>query len=131
LQECTLGLPLCLHGLEITNIFRTGSETPRILALIFNNLIFQNRKCQKWTKNSFEIYKRSFLILVCDNFRLFFSLCYEKSKFQCLITSLLLVLEQKKVLSGYRRSYPRNVEMKLYLNFDLYLKVKPMTRCLF
>jgi hypothetical protein len=33
---------------------------------------------------------------------------YEKSQFQCSITSLLLVLEQKLVFIGYRKSYPRN-----------------------
>jgi hypothetical protein len=45
---------------------------------------------------------------------------YEKFKFQCLITSLLFVLEQKVVLLGYRKSYPRNPEMYTYLTFDLF-----------
>jgi hypothetical protein len=41
---------------------------------------------------------------------------YEKSQFQCLITSLVLVLEQKKVLTGYWKSYPRNLKMpKLFI----------------
>jgi hypothetical protein len=50
---------------------------------------------------------------------------YEKSQFQCLITSLPLVLEQKIVLTGYRKSYPRNWKMCSYfwyfsnLTFDL------------
>jgi hypothetical protein len=34
-----------------------------------------------------------------------------KSQFQCSITSLLLVLEQKIALPGYRKSYPSNPEM--------------------
>jgi hypothetical protein len=49
---------------------------------------------------------------------------YEKSQFQCSIISLLLVLEQKIVLTGYRKSYPRNLKMCSNLTFDLNFKVK-------
>jgi hypothetical protein len=43
----------------------------------------------------------------------------EKSQFQSSITSLLLLLEQKIVLTGYRKSYPNNKKMCSYLTFDL------------
>jgi hypothetical protein len=46
---------------------------------------------------------------------------YGKSQFQCSITSLLLVLEQKIVLPGYRKSYPMNLGIYPCLTFDLYL----------
>jgi hypothetical protein len=53
---------------------------------------------------------------------------YEKSQFQCLKTSLLLVLEQNILLPGYRKSYPRNPEMT-YISrsnqgHDAYLRLK-------
>jgi hypothetical protein len=36
-----------------------------------------------------------------------------------------LVLEQKIVLTRYRKSYPRNLKTPSYLTFDLNFKVKP------
>jgi hypothetical protein len=45
--------------------------------------------------------------------------------------SLLLVLEQKIVLPGYRKSCPINLNIYLCLTFDLYFKVKPRSECLF
>jgi hypothetical protein len=56
---------------------------------------------------------------------------YEKSQFQCSITSLLLVLERKVVLPGYRKSYPRNSKIRSYFTFDLHFKVKPRSICWF
>jgi hypothetical protein len=56
---------------------------------------------------------------------------YETSQFQCLITSLLLILEQKIVFTGYWKSYPWNPEMFSILNFDLNFKVKLRPFCLF
>jgi hypothetical protein len=49
---------------------------------------------------------------------------YENLQFQCAITSLILVLEQKIVLPRYRKSYPQNREMYSYLTFDLNFKFK-------
>jgi hypothetical protein len=52
-------------------------------------------------------------------------------KNQCSITSLLLVLEMKIVLPGYRNSYPRNSKIHSYLTFDLRFKVKLRSICWF
>jgi hypothetical protein len=105
--------------------------------LIFKNLL-QNHKCQNWTKGIFIISMKSFLKFVRGNFlgAIIFWLCnreykYEKSQFQCSITSLLLVLKQKIVFTGYRKSYWRNFKMFSNLNFDLNFKVKPRLICWF
>jgi hypothetical protein len=73
---------------------------------IIGNLLLQNRKCQRWTKSI--IFKRSFLQFIRDNFLwpIFFPIMlfkvwrYEKSQFQCSITSLLLIVVQKKYSQG-------------------------------
>jgi hypothetical protein len=78
---------ICSNSSEILNIFRTGSEKPRKLAKSLKNLL-KNRKCHRWTKNSFIISKMSFLKFVRGNFLwlIFFQLCFcecEGMKFQC------------------------------------------------
>jgi hypothetical protein len=46
---------ICSHGSEILNIFLTGAEKPQKSLIIFSITVPQ------MNKNSFEIYKRSFL----------------------------------------------------------------------
>jgi hypothetical protein len=47
---------------------------------------------------------------------------YFKVTFSMLNNSLLLVQEPKIVLTGYRKSYPKNQEMYPYLTFDTAIK---------
>jgi hypothetical protein len=97
---------------------------------IVKNLLLQNPKCYKWTKTCFIIPKRSFLKFVRGNFLwpIFFPIMlprvrrYEKSQFQCSITSLLLVLERKIVLPGYRNSYPRNSKNPFIFDLSPYFQ---------
>jgi hypothetical protein len=89
-------------------------------------------------KQFHDLYKKSFLKFVQGNFLwpiffwIFYQKCkYEKSQFQCSITSLLLVLEQKIVLTEYRKSYQRNLKMFSNLTFGLNFKVKTRSICWF
>jgi hypothetical protein len=124
--------------LTLTFILRSNLGQKPQKSLIFKNLLSQKHKCQNWTKSSFIIPKKSFLKFIQGNFLwpIFFRLCYleckyEKSQFQCSITSLLLFLEQKIVLTGYRKSYPRNLKMFSNLTFYLNFKVKVRSICWF
>jgi hypothetical protein len=93
-------------------------KTTKTSLLLKNVLLLQNHKCQKLTKSSFLISKRSFLKFVQGNFlwRIFLIMLprvqrYEKSQFQCSMTSLLFVLEQKILLTWYRKLYTKEFKM--------------------
>jgi hypothetical protein len=49
----------------------------------------------------------------------------KKITISMLKTFLLLVLEQRIVSKGFRKSYPRDLKMCSYLTFELNFKVKP------
>jgi hypothetical protein len=125
---------LILNFILRSNIGQKHQKISKFL----KNLLPQNHKCQNWTKSSFIISKKFFLKFVRGNFLwpIFFRLCYRqciyvKSQFECSITSLLLVLEQKIVLTVYKKSYPRNRKMFSNLTFHLNFKVKLRSICWF
>jgi hypothetical protein len=124
----------CVHEVPKFQIF--SKQEVKNLEKIFKKLL-QNCKCFRWTKTCFIIPKRSFLKFVRGNFLwpIFFFIMLPRvqryDKFKSSITFLLLVLERKIVLPGYINSYPRNAKIRSYLTFDLHLKVKPRSICLF
>jgi hypothetical protein len=57
---------ICLHGSEIPNMFRTGSEKPQKIAKSFKT--FYRTTSARDEKNSFEIYSMSILKFVLGHF---------------------------------------------------------------
>jgi hypothetical protein len=60
-------IKFCSQNARIPYIFWTGIGKLEKMAKSLKNLL-QNRKCQRWTKSSFIISKKSFLKLVRGNF---------------------------------------------------------------